>query len=360
MAGSTFGSVFRITTWGESHGWGIGVVVDGCPAGLPLAEADIQKELDRRRVGQSKVTSQRQEEDRVEILSGLFQGQTTGTPIAMVVRNKDADSSKYEAIKHLFRPGHADFTYLQKYGIRDYRGGGRASARETIGRVAAGAIAKKILARAGVDIFGYTTQIHTIQAKRFDREEIERNMVRCPDREAAEQMVERIIEARKAGDSVGGIVEVVARGVPAGLGEPVFDKLDADLAKGLMSIPAVKGVEIGAGFQAATMFGSEHNDPLVNKEGRIGTLTNHAGGIVGGISNGEDIVVRIVVKPTSSILKEQQSVDMEGNPVTLRVEGRHDPCVCPRAVPIAEAMVALVLVDHFLRQRVSRCFRLAE
>lgn len=360
MAGSTFGSVFRITTWGESHGWGIGVVVDGCPAGLPLAEEDIQKELDRRRVGQSKVTSQRQEEDRVEILSGLFQGQTTGTPIAMMVRNKDADSSKYEAIKHLFRPGHADFTYLQKYGIRDYRGGGRASARETVGRVAAGAIAKKILAREGVEIFGYTTQIHTIQAKRFDREEIERNMVRCPDREAAEQMVERIIEARKAGDSVGGIVEVVARGVPAGLGEPVFDKLDADLAKGLMSIPAVKGVEIGAGFQAATMFGSEHNDPLINKEGRIGTLTNHAGGIVGGISNGEDIVVRIVVKPTSSILKEQQSVDIEGNPVTLRVEGRHDPCVCPRAVPIAEAMVALVLVDHFLRQRVSRCFRLAE
>ncbi len=360
MAGSTFGSMFRITTWGESHGWGIGVVVDGCPAGLPLAEEDIQKELDRRRVGQSKVTSQRQEEDRVEILSGLFQGQTTGTPIAMIVRNKDADSSKYEAIKHLFRPGHADFTYQQKYGIRDYRGGGRASARETVGRVAAGAIAKKILAREGMEIFGYTIQIHTIQAKRFDREEIERNMVRCPDREAAEQMVERIIEARKAGDSVGGIVEVVARGVPAGLGEPVFDKLDADLAKGLMSIPAVKGVEVGAGFQAATMFGSEHNDPLINKEGRIGTLTNHAGGIVGGISNGEDIVVRIVVKPTSSILKEQQSVDIEGNPVTLRVEGRHDPCVCPRAVPIAEAMVALVLVDHFLRQRVSRCFRLAE
>jgi chorismate synthase len=305
-------------------------------------------------VGQSKVTSQRQEEDQVEILSGLFQGQTTGTPIAMMVRNKDADSSKYELIKHLFRPGHADFTYLQKYGIRDYRGGGRASARETIGRVAAGAIAKKILAQEGVEIFGYTTQIHTICAERFDREEIERNMVRCPDAEAAERMIEQILEARKAGDSVGGIVEVVARGVPAGLGEPVFDKLDADLAKGLMSIPAVKGVEIGTGFRAATLFGSEHNDPLVNQAGKIRTMTNHAGGIVGGISNGEDIVVRIVVKPTSSILRAQQSVDREGKPVTLHVEGRHDPCVCPRAVPIAEAMVALVLVDHLLRQRASR------
>ncbi|RMF88572.1 MAG: chorismate synthase [Nitrospinota bacterium] len=355
-SGNTFGRIFRITTWGESHGPAIGVVVDGCPAGLALSAADIQKELDRRRVGQSKVTSQRQEADRVEILSGLFQGQTTGTPIALLVWNRDADSSKYESIKHLFRPGHADFTYLAKYGIRDYRGGGRASARETVGRVAAGAIAKKLLAQSGIEILGYTTQIHTIRAEKFVPEEIERNPVRCPDPDAAQKMVERILEARKAGDSVGGIVEVVARGVPAGLGEPVFDKLDADLAKGLMSIPAVKGVEIGSGFAAALLFGSEHNDPFVRKGERIGTLSNHAGGILGGISTGEEIVVRMVVKPTSSILREQQSVDVEGNPVSLRVEGRHDPCVCPRAVPIAEAMVALVLADHLLRQRTDRLF----
>ncbi|MBI4639351.1 MAG: chorismate synthase, partial [Candidatus Tectomicrobia bacterium] len=296
MGGNTFGTAFRLTTWGESHGKGVGVVVDGCPAGLELDEHDIQKELDRRKVGQSKVTSQRQEEDLVEFFSGTFQGKTTGTPISMMVRNEDAKSDKYERIKHLFRPGHADYTYLAKYGIRDYNGGGRASARETVGRVAAGAIAKKILGLQGITILGYTRQIEKIIARTFDVDEIENNIVRCPDREAAEAMIERILEVRKTGNSIGGIVEVIAKGVPPGLGEPVFDKLDADLAKGLMSIPAVKGVEIGGGFALASILGSESNDLFFNDHGMISTRTNNAGGILGGISNGADIVVRMVVK----------------------------------------------------------------
>ncbi|MBI4389935.1 MAG: chorismate synthase [Nitrospinae bacterium] len=354
MSGNTFGKIFKIATWGESHGPGIGVVVEGCPAGLPLKEADMQKEIDRRRTGQSKVTTTRKERDAVRILSGVFQGKTTGTPIALWVENEDADSSKYELIKDLFRPGHADYTYLMKYGFRDYRGGGRSSARETVGRVAAGAIAKKLLARHKIKIVGYTLQIGPHRAKTFDYGEIENNIVRCPDKKIAGKMVDHIMNARKKGDSVGGIVEVVAQGVPPGLGEPVFDRLDADLAKALMSIPAVKGVEVGSGFASVGLLGSQHNDAFVMSGKKVTTRTNNAGGILGGISNGADIVVRMAVKPTSSILKEQETVTVKGEKALIRVEGRHDPCVCPRAVPIAESMVALTLIDHYLRNKLSR------
>ncbi len=354
MSGNSFGQLFKITTFGESHGPALGVVVEGCPAGLPLVEADIEKELDRRRTGQSKVTTTRKEDDKVQILSGLFKGKTTGTPIGMLIVNRDADSSKYELIKDLYRPGHADFTYDQKYGFRDYRGGGRSSARETVGRVAAGAIAKKILARQKIKVFAYTRQIGDIVAQKFNVREIERNIVRCPDKKVAEQMIEAIMQARKEGDSLGGVIEVIAQGVPPGLGEPVFDRLDADLAKALMCLPAVKGVEVGAGFAVASMKGSECNDVFTSKGGKITTVTNNAGGILGGISNGADIVVRMVVKPTSSILREQDTVTRKGKKAKIKVEGRHDPCVAPRAVPMADNMVALVLVDHLLRQRAAR------
>lgn len=355
MAGNSFGELFRITTWGESHGPAIGVVVDGCPAGLPLAVEDIQHDLNRRRVGQSAVTSPRQEEDRVEILSGVFQGRTLGTPISLLIWNKDADSSKYEPIKDIYRPGHADFTYEVKYGFRDYRGGGRSSARETACRVAAAAIAKKLLHAIGVRVYGFTRQVGTIEAQRVDVEEIERNPVRCPDREAAKQMEALILAAKAEGDSVGGIVEVVATGVPVGLGDPVYDRLDADLAKAVMSINAVKGVEIGLGFRSVALRGSEHNDEFyTDASGRIRTRTNHAGGMLGGISNGEDVIVRLVVKPPSSISKSQRSVTKDGAAVDLEVHGRHDPCLCPRAVPVAEAMVALVLADHWLRYRATQ------
>ena len=351
MPGSSYGSLFKISTWGESHGEGIGVVVDGCPAGLPLKEADIQKELNRRKTGQSKVTTMRKETDRVRILSGIFKGKTTGTPIALWVENQDADSSKYEEIKHLFRPGHADFTYLMKHGFRDYRGGGRSSARETVGRVAAGAIARKLLARKRIKIIGYTKQIGPYTARKIDFKQIEKNIVRCPDKKMAQKMVEHILDARKKGNSVGGVVELVAKGVPAGLGEPVFDKLDADLAKAMMSIPAVKGIEFGIGFEAANMYGSECNDPYTVKGNKITTNTNNAGGIHGGISNGSDIVLRMVVKPTSSINRPQDTVTVDGKKAKIRVEGRHDPCVSPRAVPIAEAMMALTLIDHLMRNQ---------
>lgn len=354
MSGNSFGKIFKITTWGESHGAGVGVVVEGCPAGLPLKDADIQKELDRRRTGQSKVTTARKEKDRIRIMSGLFQGKTTGTPISMWVENEDADASKYEIIKDLFRPGHADYSYYMKYGFRDYRGGGRSSARETAGRVAAGAIAKKLLARHNIKIIGFTRRIGPYSAKTVDYDEIENNIVRCPDAKIAEKMVEHILKTRKKGDSVGGVVEVVAEGVPPGLGEPVFDRLDADLAKALMSIPAVKGVEVGTGFASADMLGSQHNDAFIMSGKRVRTKTNNAGGILGGISNGEDIVVRMAVKPTSSILKEQETVTVKGKKAFIRVEGRHDPCVCPRAVPVAESMVALTLIDHYLRNQLSR------
>ena len=354
MSGNTFGKIFRVTTWGESHGAAMGVVVDGCPAELELSEADVQHELDRRKPGVSELTTERKEADEVKILSGVFGGKTLGTPISMLVWNKDVDSSPYERIKNVARPGQADFTYQMKYGIRDYRGGGRASGRETVARVAAGAIAKKILAMHDIQILGHVVEIGGIVAKEVGIEElktnVDKNAVRCADSEAAGKMEALIKQVKAAGDSVGGIVEVIAFGVPTGLGEPVFDKLDAELAKALMSIGAVKGVEIGAGFAAARMKGSEMNDEFIIKEGRISVRTNNAGGILGGISTGAPVVCRIAVKPTASISKPQRSVDMaKMEEVELKIEGRHDPCICPRIVPVAEAMVALVLVDCWMR-----------
>ena len=351
MSGSSFGKLFKITTWGESHGRGLGVVIEGCPARLPIKESEIQLELNRRRTGQSKVTTTRKEGDQIQIMSGVFKGKTTGTPISLLVENEDADSSKYELIKDLYRPGHADFTYDMKYGFRDYRGGGRSSARETVGRVAAGAIAKKLLARERIKIIGFTRQVGKHIAKNIDYREIENNIVRCPDNKIAEKMINSIMRARKKGDSLGGVVEVIAQGVPAGLGEPVFDRLDADLAKAVMSMPAVKGVEIGVGFQSAIMTGSECNDVFAMKNKKVITTTNNAGGILGGISNGMDIVIRLVVKPTSSINKAQDTVTQQGKKAEIRVEGRHDPCVATRAVPIAEAMVAITLIDHLYRNK---------
>ena len=354
MSGSSFGKLFKITTWGESHGRGLGVVIEGCPAGLPIKESDIQLELNRRRTGQSKVTTTRKEGDQIQIMSGVFKGKTTGTPISLLVENEDADSSKYDLIKDLYRPGHADYTYDMKYGFRDYRGGGRSSARETVGRVAAGAIAKKLLARERIKIIGFTRQVGKHIAKNIDYREIENNIVRCPDNKIAEKMINSIMRARKKGDSLGGVVEVIAQGVPAGLGEPVFDRLDADLAKAVMSMPAVKGVEIGVGFQSAIMTGSECNDVFAMKNKKVITTTNNAGGILGGISNGMDIVIRLVVKPTSSINKAQDTVTQQGKKAEIRVEGRHDPCVATRAVPIAEAMVAITLIDHLYRNKSAR------
>ena len=354
MSGSSFGKLFKITTWGESHGRGLGVVIEGCPAGLPIKESDIQLELNRRRTGQSKVTTTRKEGDQIQIMSGVFKGKTTGTPISLLVENEDADSSKYDLIKDLYRPGHADYTYDMKYGFRDYRGGGRSSARETVGRVAAGAIAKKLLARERIKIIGFTRQVGKHIAKNIDYREIENNIVRCPDNKIAEKMINSIMRARKKGDSLGGVVEVIAKGVPAGLGEPVFDRLDADLAKAVMSMPAVKGVEIGVGFQSAIMTGSECNDVFAMKNKKVITATNNAGGILGGISNGMDIIIRLVVKPTSSINKAQDTVTQQGKKAEIRVEGRHDPCVATRAVPIAEAMVAITLIDHLYRNKSAR------
>ncbi|NJN16669.1 MAG: chorismate synthase [Oscillochloris sp.] len=355
MPGNSFGQVFRLTTWGESHGAAVGCTVDGCPAGLVLDVADIQRELERRRVGQSKVSSQRREPDEVQIVSGVFEGRTTGTPISMLVYNSDAKSSHYENIKDLYRPGHADYSWDVKYGFRDWRGGGRSSARETIGRVAGGAIAKLLLARAGVQIIGYTVQLAELKARVIDESEIERNIMRCPDPEVAALMVERVDQARRSLDSLGGVVEVRARGVPPGLGEPVFDKLQADIGKAFFSIPAIKGVEFGEGFGVADLPGSENNDPFVRRDdGSIGTSSNRHGGILGGISTGEEIVVRLAAKPPASIARPQQTVDRAGNPATIEVHGRHDPTVLPRLVPVAEAMLALVLADHMLRQRMAR------
>jgi chorismate synthase len=355
MPGNTFGQIFCLTTWGESHGPAVGCVVDGCPAGLPLSEEDVQRDLDRRRVGQSRVTSARQEADAVQILSGVFEGRTTGTPISMVVFNTNARSQDYDAIKNLYRPGHADFTWDAKYGFRDYRGGGRSSARETIGRVAAGAVAKKLLAQSGMSIIAWTQQMGDLVALQIDEDEIERNPMRCPDPEVAAQMVARVEQAKRDLDSLGGVVEVRARGVPPGLGEPVFDKLQADIGKAMFSIPAIKAVEFGEGKQVTHMRGSEHNDPFVRRDdGSIGTATNHHGGILGGISTGEEIIVRVTVKPLASIAQPQQTVDQQGNPSEIVVKGRHDPTALPRLVPIAEAMLALVLADHLLRQRMAR------
>lgn len=352
--GNTFGKAFSITTWGESHGPAIGVVIDGCPPGLELTEADIQVELDRRRPGQSEVTTPRQEEDRVEILSGVFEGKTTGTPIAMQVSNKDADSSKYDIIKNMPRPGHADYTYQMKYGIRDHRGGGRSSARETIGRVAAGAVAKKILAGHGIEIVAHVVELGGIKASSIQTDDIkantESNPVRCADPKAAKAMMERIKQVREQKDSIGGVVEILAFGVPPNLGEPVFDKLDSALAGALMGIGAVKGVEIGSGFKVAAMTGSQSNDPFEIQNGKVVCSTNHAGGILGGISNGETIVCRIAVKPTPSIARPQRTIDMSDMSMTnITIQGRHDPTIPPRIVPVAEAMTALVLTDHLIR-----------
>ena len=350
---NTFGHLFRITTWGESHGGAVGVVVDGCPPRLELSVEDVQKELDRRRPGQSRITTPRQEEDKVEILSGLFEGKTLGTPISMLVRNKDARPAAYEEMKDVYRPSHADYTYQVKYGIRNWMGGGRASARETIGRVAAGSIAKKILKeRSATEVVGYVKQIHELVAQvdpsAVTLDQVEANIVRCPDPDRAQEMIKLIEKVRKEGDSLGGVVELVARGVPTGLGGPVFDKLEADLAKAVMSLPASKGFEIGSGFAGVTMTGSEHNDPFYNAEGTVRTRTNYSGGIQGGISNGEDIIIRVAFKPTATIRREQDTVNVKGKEVKLSARGRHDPCVLPRAVPMVEAMVALVLVDHYL------------
>lgn len=358
MPGNTFGQVFRLTTWGESHGPAVGCVVDGCPAGLDISEDYIQHELNRRRVGQSRVTSARQEPDQVQILSGVFEGRSTGAPISMLVFNTDAKPGHYENIKDLYRPGHADYTWDVKYGFRDWRGGGRSSARETIGRVAGGAVAKRLLAQHGVSIIAWTAQLGDLKAEVIDESEIERNIMRCPDARVAALMVERVEQARRSLDSLGGIVEVRARGVPPGLGEPVFDKLQADIGKAMFSIPAIKGVEFGEGFGVAHMTGSVHNDPFERRaDGTIGTSSNHHGGILGGISTGEEIVLRIAAKPPASIARLQRTVDREGNPTEIEIHGRHDPTVLPRLVPIAEAMLALVLADHLLRQRLARMER---
>ena len=351
MAGNTFGEQFRITTFGESHGRAVGVVMDGVRPGLPIDTSMIQKELDRRRPGQSHVTTARNETDTVEIVSGVFEGKTTGTPVCMIIWNKDQRPGAYDKMKTLFRPGHAGYTYLTKYGISDYRGGGRSSGRETASRVAAGAVAKSLLEQRGVQIIAYTLEAGGIRAKTIDYNAIETNPLRCPDPTAAAKMEEMILDAKAQGDSVGGIVEVVVKNPPVGLGDPVFDKLEADLAKALMSIGAVRGFEVGNGFGATKLRGSENNDPIFrDQSGRVRTRTNNAGGISGGISNGEDIVLRIAVKPTSSIAKEQETVTVDGEQATIKVEGRHDPCICPRVVPVAESMVALTLFDHLTRQ----------
>ncbi|MFP4673569.1 MAG: chorismate synthase [Opitutales bacterium] len=353
--GNTFGTLFRIATWGESHGGGIGVVVDGCPPRLPLTIEDIQFELDRRRPGQSAITSPRKETDTATLESGVYEGLTLGTPIAIHVPNADHRPSAYTEMKEKFRPSHADFTYQSKFGIRNHEGGGRSSARETIGRVAAGAIAKKILHRAGgVELRGFISRVHDIEMPELETfpslEEVEASPVRCPHPETAARMVERITSVRSEGDSVGGIVECRIRGLPPGLGEPVFDRLEADLAKAMLSLPATKGFEVGSGFEGSRLRGSQHNDPFVNKGGTIRTATNHSGGVQGGISNGEDLIFRVAFKPTATILQKQSTVDAQGNAVELEARGRHDPCVAPRAVPIVEAMAALVLVDHWMLQ----------
>ena len=353
---STFGQLFRITTWGESHGGGVGVVVDGCPPRLKLTEADIQPDLDRRRPGQSKIVSPRKESDTVQILSGTFGGKTLGTPICLWVKNEDARSEAYAEMKTKFRPSHADFTYFAKYGIRNWQGGGRASARETVGRVAAGAIAKKILReRFGVETLAYVKQVQCIIADvnpdKVRLKNVESNIVRCPDQVAAEKMIRLIEKMRRAGDTVGGIVEGIARGVPAGWGEPVFDKLEADLAKAMLSLPASKAFEVGSGFSGIALTGREHNDPFRARRGKVFTTTNFSGGIQGGISNGQTIFFRVAFKPVATVMHEQDTVDEQFHNTTLKGRGRHDPCVLPRAVPMVEAMMALVLVDHALRHK---------
>ncbi len=352
MSGNIFGKAFRVVTFGESHGPYIGCVIDGVKPGLPIDLGEIQKELNRRRPGQSAVTTPRQEKDRVQIVSGVLNGKTTGTPICMLIKNEDQRSRDYRTLEKLLRPGHASYTYIRKYGVFDYRGGGRASGRETATRVAAGAVARQFLKARGIEIIGYTREVGGIVARKTDFAAIEKNPLRAPDLQAAAEMEKAVLTAKQAGDSLGGTVEVVVKNCPPGLGEPVFNKLEADLAAALMSIGAVKGFEIGSGFRAARMKGSQHNDPFYydSEKQQFRTRTNHAGGVLGGISTGMDIVMRIAVKPPSSIRKKMPTVDWNGQPVEFGVEGRHDPCICPRVVPVAEAMVALVLIDHLLLQ----------
>jgi chorismate synthase len=354
--GNTFGHLFRITTWGESHGGGVGVVVDGCPPRLALTEADIQPDLDRRRPGQSKIVSPRKEADQVKILSGTFEGKTLGTPICLWVKNEDARPEAYTEMATKFRPSHADYTYQAKFGIRAWPGGGRTSARETIGRVAAGAIAKKLLRkRYNVEVLAYVKQVQRIIAEvdpdTVKAKDIESNIVRCPNAEAAQKMIRLIEKVRRAGDTVGGIVEGVARGVPAGWGEPVFDRLEADLGKGMLSLPAAKGFDIGSGFGGILLTGTQHNDPFRASRGKVYTTSNRSGGIQGGISNGQTIYFRVAFKPVATVMHKQDTVDVKLHNTTLTGRGRHDPCVLPRAVPMVEAMTALVLVDHAMRQQ---------
>lgn len=358
MAGNSFGSIFRISTFGESHGPAIGVVIDGCPAGLEIDMAYIQHQLDRRRPGQSKITTQRKEKDEAEILSGVFEGVTTGTPIAILIRNEDQKPADYSHLKETFRPSHADFTYQEKYGLRDYRGGGRSSARETVARVAAGAIAKLLLLKQGITVDAYVSAVGNVKITKIytelDLSQTDSNIVRCPDAVTAEKMIALIDETRKQGDSIGGIVTGVIRGCPAGLGEPVFDKLHADLAKAMLSINATKGFEYGSGFSGTLLKGSEHNDAFTTDNGHIITRTNHSGGIQGGISNGMDIYFNVAFKPVATIMQDQDSVTESGEATTVKGKGRHDPCVVPRAVPIVEAMAALVIADHLLRNKTAR------
>ena len=351
---NSYGRIFKITTFGESHGLGIGVVIDGCPAGLEVDSSFIQSELDRRKPGQSKITTQRKEKDEFQILSGVFEGKTTGTPIAIMIWNEDQKSKDYEHISKQFRPSHADFTYQEKYGIRDHRGGGRSSARETAARVAAGAFAKLFLFQKGIKISGFTSQIGRLKVdenyKNLDLNKTENNIVRCPDEKIADEMISIIDNARKNGDSIGGIVTCIITGAPVGLGEPVFDKLHAELGKAMLGINAVKGFEYGSGFEGVKLFGSEHNDPIyVDENGNTRTRTNHSGGIQGGISNGEDIYFNVAFKPVATIMQDQESINSDGENVIVKGKGRHDPCVVPRAVPIVEAMAALVLADFYLR-----------
>jgi chorismate synthase len=355
---NTFGHLFRVTTFGESHGPAVGCVIDGCPAGLELDLDYVQHELDRRRPGQSAIVTQRREADRVEVLGGVFEGRTTGAPIALIIANEDARSRDYDHLAEAYRPSHADYTWQAKYGHRDHRGGGRTSARETAARVAAGAVARLLLRRENIDVRAYVSQVGAIIVDQpytaFDLSLTDTNDVRCPDPERAAAMIELIQATRKAGNTVGGVVSAVVRGCPPGLGEPVFDKLHADLGKAMLSINAAKGFDYGSGFAAAAMYGLDHNDAFYNDDGTIRTRTNYSGGIQGGISNGMDIYFRVAFKPVATVLRDQETVDAEGQSVTIQGKGRHDPCVVPRAVPIVEAMAALVVADHLLRARTDR------
>lgn len=356
MAGNSFGQIFRITTFGESHGEGVGVVIDGCPPGIEISKEEIQVELDRRKPGQSKITTPRKEADLIRILSGVFEGKTTGTPLTMIAYNEEFESDDYLELKDAYRPSHADYTYEAKYGFRDWRGSGRASARETLARVAAGALAKKYLKQKGISILSFVEQVGEIRAdidmEKTTMEEVESNIIRCPDPKKAEEMIELVEKMRKEGDSIGGVIRGVIKNVPAGLGEPVFDKINADLGKAMLSINAVKGFEIGSGFEGTKLKGSQHNDEFyIDENGKIRTRTNNAGGVVGGISNGETIYFRVAFKPVSTIKKQQKTVNRKKQEVNLEAAGRHDPCVLPRAVPIVDAMAALVIMDHYLRHK---------